>query len=53
MLKLPYITGRQIKEWYDRHEIPISYKDAQLAAIKARQREKHILGEIHKPVRKQ
>lgn len=45
-LKLPYIPGRDIKEWYDRHEIPISIEDAKKAAILARRAEKKVLGEV-------
>lgn len=45
-LKLPYIPGRDIKEWCDRHEIPVDLKEAQKAAILARRTEKKVLGDV-------
>ena len=50
VLKLPYIPGRDIKEYCDRHGIKADKKDCQRAAIAARKIERKVLGEYHKPV---
>ncbi len=46
MLKLPYISGREIKDWYSAIGIPMPNRIAKEIAIRARRVEKKVLGDI-------
>lgn len=46
MLKLPYISGKEIREWYARYGITMPKRLSQEVAIRARRAEKKALGDI-------